>query len=85
MPVSCSALTSSVSGNHLEGVVIAAGGDAGCAAFAEIADEDGEDAAGAGGLALRRGEDGVDLLIGHGHFGDDVEELLLGCGGEAVD
>jgi hypothetical protein len=63
--------------HHAERVVVAAGGDAGGAAFAEIADEDGEDAAGAGGLALGRGEDGVDLLIGHGHLGDDVEELLL--------
>ena len=32
-------------GNHAEGVVIAAGGDAGGAALAEVADEDGEDAA----------------------------------------
>ena len=71
--------------DHPEGVVIAAGSDAGGAALAEIADKDGEDAAGAGGLALGRGEDGVDLLIGHRHLGDDVEELLLGFGAEAVD
>ena len=57
--------------------MIAAGSDAGGAAFAKIADEDGEDAARAGGLALGRREDGVDLLIGHRHLGDDVEELLL--------
>ena len=71
--------------NHAERVVVAAGGDAGGAAFAEIGDEDGEDAAGAGSFALGRGEDGVDLLIGHGDFGDDVEELLLGLRGESVD
>ena len=71
--------------HHLERLVIAAGGHAGRAALAEIADEDGEDAAGAGSLALRRGEDGVDLLIGHRHLVDDVVELRLGFGGEAVD
>ena len=65
--------------------MIAAGGDAGRASLAEIADEDGEDAAGAGRLALRRGEDGVDLLVGHRHLVDDGEELRLGFGGEAVD
>ena len=70
--------------HHAERLVIAAGRDAGGAALAEIADEDGEDAAGAGRLALGRGEDGVDLLIGHRHLVDDVEELLLGFGGEAV-
>ena len=63
-------------GHHAEGVVVAAGGDAVGAALAEVADKDGEDAAGAGRLALGRGEDGVHLLIGHGHLGDDVEELL---------
>ncbi len=71
--------------HHLERLVIAAGGDAGRAALAEIADEDGEDAAGAGRLALRRREDGIDLLIGHRHLVDDVEELRLRFGGEAVD
>ena len=71
--------------HHPEGVVIAAGGDAGRAAFAEIGDKDGEDAAGAGRLALGRGEDGVDLLVGHRDLVDDVEELRLGFGREAVD
>ncbi len=66
--------------HHLERLVVAAGGDAGRAALAEIADKDGEDAAGAGGLALRRGEDGVDLLIGHRHLIDDGVELRLGFG-----
>ena len=39
----------------------------------------------AGRLALRRREDGVDLLIGHRHLVDDGVELRLGFGGEAVD
>ncbi len=71
--------------HHLERHVIAASGDAGRAAFAEIADEDGEDAAGAGGLALGRREDGVDLLIGHRHLVDDRVELRLCFGREAID
>ena len=71
--------------HHAERVVIAAGSDAGCAAFAEIADEDAEDAAGAGRFTLWRGENGVHLLIGHRDFGDDVEELLLGLLREAGD
>ena len=60
--------------------MVAAGGDAGRAALAEIADEDGEDAAGAGGLALGRGEDGVHLLVGHGNLVDDVENCALAFG-----
>ena len=71
--------------HHLERLVIAAGGDAGRAALAEIADEDGEDAAGAGGLALGRGEDGVDLLIGHRHLVDDAKNCGLASVGESVD
>ena len=71
--------------HHLQRLVIAAGGDAGRAALAEIADEDGEDAARAGRLAFRRREDGVDLLIGHRHLVDDGVELRLGFGREAVD
>ena len=70
--------------DHPQSLVIAAGGDAGGAALAKIGDEDGEDAAGAGRLALRRGEDGVHLLVGHGNFFEDGEELELGFRGEAV-
>ena len=66
--------------NHLERHVVAAGRDAGRAAFAEIADKDGENSAGTRCLALRRREDGVGLLIGHGDFVDDGEELRLGFG-----
>jgi len=39
--------------DHAQGVVVAAGRDAGGAALAKVGDEDGEDAAGAGGFALR--------------------------------
>ena len=59
--------------NHFEGIVVAAGGDAGRAALAEIADKNGEDAAGAGGFALGRREDRRDLLIGHGNFVEECQ------------
>ena len=36
-------------------------------------------------LALGRGEDGVDLLVGHRNFVDDRVELRLGLGGESID
>ena len=71
--------------HHLERLVVAAGRDAGRAALAQIADKNGEDAARAGRFALRRGEDGVHLLVGHRNLVEDGEELLLGLGGEAVD
>ena len=70
--------------NHLERHMVTAGGDAGRAALAEVGDKDGKDAACAGGFALRRGEDGGDLLVGHGDFVENGEELLLCMGGEAV-
>ena len=70
--------------HHLEGLVVAAGGDAGRAALAEVGDEDGEDPAAARALPLRGGEDGVGLGVGHGHPVEDGQELVLGRLGEAV-
>ena len=70
--------------HHLQRLVVAASGDTRGTAFAQVGDEDGEDAARPRLLALRSGEDGVDLLVGHGNFVDDGEELALGLGREAV-
>jgi len=65
--------------------MVSAGGDAGRAAFAQIGNKDGEDAAGAWRFALGRGEDGGHLLVGHGNFIENSEELLFGLGRESVD
>ncbi len=70
--------------NHPQRLVVAAGGDARGAALAQIRNEDREDPAASRALLLRRRENRVDLLIGHGHLGDDGEELALGLGRETV-
>ena len=70
--------------DHPQRVVVAASRDTRGTALAQVGDEDGEDAARPRLLALRSGEDGIDLLVGHGNFVDDGEELALGLGREAV-
>ena len=85
VPVSWSAFTCSVSWDHPERVVVAAGGDARRAALAQVRDEDGEDAAAARALPFGRLEDGVHARVRQGLLLDDIEELRLGGLREAVD
>ncbi len=84
MPDSCLALTSSVSAT-MRRALWSPQAVTQAAQPLQRSDEDGEDAAGAGRLALGRGEDGIDFLIGHRDFGDDVEELIFCAGRESVD
>ena len=71
--------------HHPQRLVLAARRHAGRASLAQVRNEDREDAARAGAPFLRRREDRIRLLISHRHLVDDVEELALGLGREAVD
>ncbi len=64
--------------------MVAARGDARRASFAQVGNEDGENAAAAGSLSFRRGKDGIGLLVGHRNFVDDGKELALGFVRESV-
>src|SRR5208283_3924253 len=66
--------------DHLQRLVVAAGGNARGTAFAQVGYKDGEDATRPRLLSLRSRKDGVDLQVGHGNFVDDGEELALGLG-----
>ena len=72
---------------HPQGVVVAANLHALAAALAEVADENGEDAAVAGALFLDAAEDGGDVVVGQRQLIDDLGELaarLLGNRGELI-
>ena len=70
--------------HHLQSLVIAASGNARGATFAQIGNEDGEDAAASRGFSFGSGKNRVDLLEGHGNFFDHGKKLALGFVRESV-
>ena len=55
-------------GSHAQGIVIAANLDAFAATFAQIRNENAEDAAGTGSFLFRVAEDGGDVAVSERHL-----------------